>query len=62
MLGADGEIAQLFGPGIDDLVRRFPAAREGSGEVRIGEARYPIRTGDIIACPVNTKNISSLAG
>lgn len=23
----------------------------GSGEVRIGEARYPIRTGDIIACP-----------
>ncbi len=24
---------------------------QGSGEVRIGEARYPIRTGDIIACP-----------
>jgi uncharacterized cupin superfamily protein len=24
---------------------------EGSGEVRIGQARYPIRTGDIIACP-----------
>jgi len=23
----------------------------GSGEVRIGEARYPIRTGDFIACP-----------
>ena len=23
----------------------------GSGEVRIGEARYPIRTGDVIACP-----------
>ena len=23
----------------------------GGGEVRIGEARYPIRTGDIIACP-----------
>jgi uncharacterized cupin superfamily protein len=23
----------------------------GSGEVRIGEARYPIRPGDIIACP-----------
>lgn len=24
---------------------------QGSGEVRIGERRYPIRTGDIIACP-----------
>lgn len=24
---------------------------EGEGEVRIGEAVYPIRTGDIIACP-----------
>lgn len=24
---------------------------EGSGEIRIGEARYPIRAGDIIACP-----------
>jgi uncharacterized cupin superfamily protein len=24
---------------------------EGSGEVRIGEERYPIRTGDVIACP-----------
>ena len=24
---------------------------QGSGEVRIGEARYPIRTGDFIACP-----------
>jgi uncharacterized cupin superfamily protein len=24
---------------------------QGSGDVRIGEARYPIRTGDIIACP-----------
>ena len=24
---------------------------QGSGEVRIGEAKYPIRTGDIIACP-----------
>ncbi|HXH64736.1 MAG TPA: cupin domain-containing protein [Mariprofundaceae bacterium] len=24
---------------------------EGSGEVRIGEATYPIRSGDIIACP-----------
>lgn len=24
---------------------------EGSGEVRIGTATYPIRTGDIIACP-----------
>ena len=24
---------------------------QGSGEIRIGEARYPIRTGDIIACP-----------
>lgn len=24
---------------------------EGSGEVRIGEERYPIRAGDVIACP-----------
>src|SRR3569832_1321943 len=24
---------------------------QGSGEVRIGEAKYPIRTGDVIACP-----------
>ncbi|MGA9421526.1 MAG: cupin domain-containing protein [Rhodanobacteraceae bacterium] len=24
---------------------------EGSGEVRIGAARYPVRRGDIIACP-----------
>lgn len=24
---------------------------QGSGEVRVGEARYSIRTGDIIACP-----------
>ena len=24
---------------------------EGEGEVRIGEARYPIRSGDVIACP-----------
>jgi uncharacterized cupin superfamily protein len=24
---------------------------EGSGEVRIGEDRYPIRRGDVIACP-----------
>jgi uncharacterized cupin superfamily protein len=24
---------------------------QGSGEVRIGETRYPIRAGDIIACP-----------
>ena len=24
---------------------------QGSGEVRIGDARHPIRTGDIIACP-----------
>jgi len=24
---------------------------QGCGEVRIGEARYPIRAGDIIACP-----------
>ena len=27
----------------------------GSGEVRIGEARYPIRAGDIIACPAGGK-------
>jgi uncharacterized cupin superfamily protein len=27
----------------------------GSGEVRIGEARYPIRTGDFIACPAGGK-------
>jgi Cupin domain len=24
---------------------------QGSGEVRIGETTYPIRTGDVIACP-----------
>jgi uncharacterized cupin superfamily protein len=24
---------------------------EGEGEIRIGAARYPIRTGDVIACP-----------
>jgi uncharacterized cupin superfamily protein len=24
---------------------------QGTGEVRIGDARYPIRTGDFIACP-----------
>ena len=28
---------------------------QGSGEVRIGEARYAIRTGDIIACPAGGK-------
>jgi len=28
---------------------------QGSGEVRIGEARYPVRTGDIIACPAGGK-------
>src|SRR5689334_14516546 len=24
---------------------------QGSGEVRIGNSRYPIRTGDFVACP-----------
>src|SRR6266851_4052185 len=33
MLGADGEIAQLFGPGIDDLMRRFTAARRAGDNV-----------------------------
>jgi uncharacterized cupin superfamily protein len=28
---------------------------QGNGEVRIGETRYPIRTGDIIACPAGGK-------
>ena len=28
---------------------------QGSGEVRIGEARYPIRVGDFIACPAGGK-------
>jgi uncharacterized cupin superfamily protein len=28
---------------------------EGSGEIRIGDSRYPIRTGDIIACPPGDK-------
>lgn len=28
---------------------------EGEGEVRIGENRYPIRSGDFIACPVGDK-------
>ena len=27
----------------------------GSGEIRIGEARYPIRIGDIVACPAGGK-------
>ncbi len=28
---------------------------QGSGEVRIGENRYPIRAGDVIACPAGGK-------
>lgn len=28
---------------------------QGSGEVRIGETRHPIRTGDVIACPAGGK-------
>ena len=28
---------------------------EGEGEIRIGESRYPIRTGDFIACPPGGK-------
>jgi uncharacterized cupin superfamily protein len=28
---------------------------QGAGEVRIGDARYPIRTGDFIACPAGGK-------
>jgi uncharacterized cupin superfamily protein len=28
---------------------------QGNGEIRIGEATYPIRTGDIIACPAGGK-------
>ena len=28
---------------------------EGEGEVRIGDKRYPIRSGDFIACPVGDK-------
>src|ERR1700723_18186 len=28
---------------------------QGSGEVRIGETRYPIRAGDVIACPAGGK-------
>lgn len=28
---------------------------EGTGEVRIGETVYPIRTGDVIACPAGGK-------
>jgi len=28
---------------------------EGSGEVRIGEAKHPVRKGDVIACPVGGK-------
>jgi uncharacterized cupin superfamily protein len=31
---------------------------EGEGEVRIGDARYPIRTGDIIACPPGGKDMA----
>jgi uncharacterized cupin superfamily protein len=29
---------------------------EGEGEVRIGDNRYPVRSGDFIACPVGGKN------
>lgn len=28
---------------------------EGTGEIRIGEATYPIRAGDVIACPPGSK-------
>src|SRR4051794_32934698 len=28
---------------------------EGAGEVRIGEATYPIKSGDVIACPPGGK-------
>lgn len=28
---------------------------QGVGEVRIGEARYPVRTGDVVACPEGGK-------
>ena len=28
---------------------------EGEGEVRIGDKRYPIRSGDFIACPIGGK-------
>ena len=31
---------------------------EGSGEVRIGDAVYPIRAGDFIACPVGGKELA----
>jgi uncharacterized cupin superfamily protein len=31
---------------------------EGEGEVRIGDARHPIRTGDIIACPPGGKDMA----
>jgi uncharacterized cupin superfamily protein len=30
-------------------------ALQGSGEVRIGETVYPIRSGDLIACPPGGK-------
>ncbi|MGL6291176.1 MAG: cupin domain-containing protein, partial [Silanimonas sp.] len=25
---------------------------EGEGELRVGDARYPLRAGDVVACPV----------
>ncbi len=31
---------------------------EGTGEVRIGGARYPIRSGDVIACPPGSKELA----
>jgi len=54
MLGADGEIAQLFGPGIDDLMRRFFAARRAGDNVavRMGYLASPMRTSPL---PCNTK-------
>ena len=33
-----------------------PVRREGEAEVRIGEHRYPIRSGDFIACPVGDES------
>lgn len=31
---------------------------QGTGEVRIGESTYPIRSGDVIACPAGGKEVA----
>jgi len=39
MLGADAQIAELFGPGIYNLVRRFSAALRAGDDVACADGR-----------------------